>query len=88
MGGLGPRSGSQRCVRGFYRCIHVVFSAHGYQTPNGGGCRIGDLDGVLSLTLAPGAADEVRGDVTVGDLNGVAGELLWFAWSSEHRRFQ
>src|SRR5690625_3031477 len=28
------------------------------------GCRVGDLDGVLALTFAPGAVDEVRGDGT------------------------
>ncbi len=61
----------------FYGSVDVIFVAYGYRTPDGVGCRVGDLDGVLSLAFAPGAVDEVGGDVPVGDFDGVAGELLW-----------
>ena len=61
---------------GFDGRVDVVLIANGDRTPDGVGCRIDDLDGVLSLAFAPGAVDEVCGDVPVGDLNGVAGELV------------
>src|SRR5690625_5190814 len=56
--------------------VDVVLIANGYRTPDGVGCRVGDFDGVLSLAFAPGAVNEVRGDVPVEDLESVAGELV------------
>lgn len=72
-GGLRPRPGGEGCVRRFDGRIDVVFIANWNRTPHGVGCRIGNLDGVLSLAFAPGTVGIAHQDLfdAVGFLSGI-----------------
>lgn len=49
--------------------------SHGYRTPDGVGCRVGDVDDVLALAGAPSTVNEVGGDMAIGNVECFAVEL-------------
>src|SRR5699024_1986099 len=75
-GGLGPRAGGEGGVGCLDGGVHIGAGSDGDGAPDGVGGRIDDFNDLVTLAFSPGAVDEVGGDVSVGNLDGVAGELV------------